>query len=83
MNKRNIILTILLFISICNSIIFLIKIKDLNNTIDIKNQRIQYFQNELHEKNIQLHNTKMAYDEYYELFLSCVYPNGMPNYEED
>lgn len=72
MNKRNIILTILLFISICNSIIFLVKIKDLNNTIDIKNQRIQYFQNELHEKNIQLHNTKMAYDEYKELFYSCV-----------
>lgn len=47
---------------------------DALDTIDIKNNRIQ----ELLTDN---YNCKMAQDETYELFLNCVYPDGIPEYE--
>lgn len=47
---------------------------DALDTIEIKNNRIQ----ELLTDN---YNCKMAQDETYELFMSCVYPDGIPEYE--
>lgn len=56
--------------------------KDLQDTIDIKNNRIKELLNNKFNDEHSLYTCKMARDENYELFMSCVYPDGNP-YEEE
>ena len=51
--------------------------------IDMKNDEIRDYQIKLNDKEWELYINQMAYDEYRELFYSCMYSDGMPNYEED
>lgn len=77
-----VILIILLISAILVSIYFYNKSKDLQDTVNIKNNRIQELLNTVHEQDYGLYTCKMARDETYELFMSCVYPDGRP-YEEE
>ncbi len=68
------ILVILLVASTCIAVHYVSLYLDRENTIETKNIRIQDLETELY-------NCKMARDETYELFLNCVYPNGVPDYK--
>ncbi len=73
----------ILIIYIIVFIICIITICSLIHTINVKDEEIEQYQLELNDKEWELYIKDMAYNEYHDLFLSCVYPDGMPEYEED
>lgn len=77
MNKKLICIIYSIVLIVCLVIICL-----LVNTIDKKDEEIQNYQIELNDRDWQLEIEKMKVDEAYELFMSCVYPNGIPEEEE-
>lgn len=66
----------LLLLSVIANIFLYRDLKDREDTIEIKNQRIQ-------ELKVSAYNYKMAEEEAYELFLNCVYPDGIPEDVEE
>jgi len=78
MDKKTIFIIYIIIFIVC-----IITICSLIHTINIKDEQIQNYQIELNDKEWELYINQMAYDEYRELFYSCIYPDGMPNYEED
>ena len=73
---RDLVLFILLLVSLGGCIHFYHKCSVLQNKIESKDEKIQSLI-------VESNNHKMAEDEFYELFLNCVYPDGVPNYEEN
>ena len=78
MDKKTIFIIYIIIFIVC-----IITICSLIHTINIKNEEIEKYQLELNDKEWELYIKDMAYNEYHVLFLSCVYPDGMPEYEED
>lgn len=77
MNKKLICIVYFIVLIVCLVIICL-----LVNTINKKDEEIQNYQIELNDRDWQLYIEEMKADEAYELFMSCVYPNGIPEEEE-
>lgn len=72
------ILAVLLSIAIISVICLAHNNNDLKDTIDIKNNRIHELQQMVYDRNYSLFICEMDKDENYELFMSCVYPDGFP-----
>ena len=77
MNKKLICIVYSIVLVVCLIIICL-----LVNTINKKDEEIQGYQIELNDRDWQLYIEKMKAYEAYELFMSCVYPNEIPEEEE-
>ena len=78
MDKKTIFIIYIIIFIVC-----IIIICSLIHTINIKNEENEKCQLELNDKEWGLYIKDVAYNEYHNLFLNCVYPNGMPEYEED